>query len=161
MYMVAGERTHLYVTHSKDVADQAASDMDGRYEEYEGDELHLDFGGILVGGMQYITVRPQGHTYRFLAHHLSNLMLALGSAIKDATQNNRNYVSFLGYPMGHLMSLEVAQALKEDLRQNWDTYRLQETANVQMWESAIGRMAGSERVNVDRELQSINPAQVN
>lgn len=161
MYMVAGERTHLYITHSKDVAAEAAAVLDGRYEEYENDDLFLDFGGVLVNDMRYIRLQPEGLAYHFLAHHLSNLMLALNAGIQEAQNLGRNYVSFLGYPLGHLMSVPVAQTLRQILRDNWNDYRLLETANVQLWERAVTDLSGSERVNVERELASMNPEMVN
>lgn len=159
MYYVAGDGTHLYASHSLAAAKSLAATMkNGSVEEFAANEITIDFGGILLGSMKRLKVAPRGHNYQFLAHHLTQLAQALNTAIDEAKGLKRDFVSFLGHPLGHCMELATAEAMMHSISEHWNEFVDAERHNLDAWEGAIRSISSLNGVDVKREIDLIDKA---
>jgi hypothetical protein len=162
VYYIAGENSHLYASHSLEAANALAATLkNGSVESFDASTISLDFGGILLGSMEWIEVAPLGHQFKFLGHHLTQLVQALHSSLEEARRLGRPFLTFLGHPLGHCMDLTTAESLMHTLSEKWEAFVAVERHNLEAYEGAVRSLSGFKGVDVSKEIDLMDQTQIN
>jgi hypothetical protein len=137
----------VYQTNSAELA----AALGTKPEEMGSNVMHIDFGGVLVDGMEYIDIEIDDRKYTLLAHHVGPLITELHAARVEASERGLRHVVLRGYPFSYAMSLSDAQRMEHIIAENWNEYHALELHNRHRYEEAIRALSGAPVVDVQRE----------